>query len=206
MSTVMVLTALLFSLSSCIDNVVVGIAYGIKKIKIGLWSNLMIAGVTTTGTFLSMSLGWYVTTFIPPKYANYIGSGVMILLGLYFVLQSVTKLTLQTQSKSVALKDLLDMMQYASDSDLDQSGDINLKEAFLVSLGLTFNNIGAGIAASITGVSISVTVIATFVISLLAIVLGETLGSHVFGKFLGKFAPLIAGGLLLVLGVVEMLL
>ncbi len=37
------LSALLFSLSSNLDNVVVGTAYGLKKIKIGLLPNLILA-------------------------------------------------------------------------------------------------------------------------------------------------------------------
>jgi putative sporulation protein YtaF len=200
----MILSALLFSISSCLDNVVVGTAYGIKKIKIGIIANLIIAIVTSTGTFLSMSLGLYISKYIPQSFSNILGAGVIVILGMYFVIQSLIKLFHHTKSKALALKDLTDMFDYVEKSDLDKSGDINMKEALLVAFGLTFNNIGAGIAASITGVNIYFTVIATFIISILTIILGEIMGNQIFGKLLGKYAPLIAGVLLLVLGTIEM--
>jgi len=47
------ISALTFSLSSNLDNMVIGIAYGINKVRIGIISNLIIAFITSTGTFLS---------------------------------------------------------------------------------------------------------------------------------------------------------
>jgi len=201
----LLLSALLFSLSSNLDNIVVGIAYGIKKIKIGIIANLIIAIVTSTGTFLSMSLGVYISKFLPHSIANALGAGAIIILGGYFVIQSIIKLVNNKNSKELALKDIDDMIEYAEKSDLDNSGDINIKEALLVAFGLTFNNLGTGVAASITGVSIQFTVISTFILSILTIMFGETVGNHVFGNFLGKYAPLISGILLIILGIIELL-
>lgn len=48
---ILILSALLFSLSSNLDNLVIGIAYGIKKIRIDTTANLIVALVTSTGTF-----------------------------------------------------------------------------------------------------------------------------------------------------------
>ena len=201
----LLLSALLFSLSSNLDNIVVGIAYGIKKIKIGIIANLIIAIVTSTGTFLSMSLGVYISKFLPHSIANALGAGAIIILGGYFVIQSIIKLINNKNSKELALKDIADMIEYAEKSDLDNSGDINIKESLLVAFALTFNNLGTGVAASITGVSIQFTVISTFILSILTIMFGETVGNHVFGNFLGKYAPLISGILLIILGIIELL-
>ncbi|MDR3594689.1 manganese efflux pump [Clostridium sp.] len=201
----LLLSALLFSLSSNLDNVVVGTAYGLKKIKIGIIANLIIAIITSTGTFLSMSLGVYISKFLPHYIANGFGAGVIIILGGYFVVQSIIKLISNKCSKELALKDITDMIEYAEKSDLDNSGDINIKEAILVAFALTFNNLGTGVAASITGVSIEFTVIFTFVLSILTILLGETIGNNVLGNFLGKYAPLISGILLIILGIIEFL-
>ena len=201
----LLLSALLFSLSSNLDNVVVGTAYGIKNIKIGIIANLIIAIITSTGTFLSMSLGVYISKFLPHSIANALGAGAIIILGGYFVIQSIIKLVNNKNSKELALKDIDDMIEYAEKSDLDNSGDINIKEALLVAFGLTFNNLGTGVAASITGVSIQFTVISTFILSILTIMFGETVGNHVFGNFLGKYAPLISGILLIILGIIELI-
>jgi putative sporulation protein YtaF len=201
----LILSALLFSLSSNIDNVVVGTAYGIKKIKIGITANLLIAFITSTCTFLSMSVGKYISKFLSHSVANSLGAWAIIILGTYFVTQSIIKLISNTKPKELALKDIVDMIEYAEKSDLDNSGDINMKEAILVAFGLTFNNLGTGVAASITGVSIHITVITTFIFSILTIIFGEAVGNHILGKFLGKFAPLISGILLIMLGIIESL-
>jgi len=201
----LILSALLFSVSSNLDNVVIGLAYGIKKIKIGITSNLIIATVTSTGTFLSMLVGVYILKFLPHAISNILGASVIIILGVYFVIQSIIELVNSSKSNELALKNISDMITYAEKSDLDSSGDINMKEALIVAFGLTFNNVGTGVAASITGVSIQFTVICTFILSILTIIFGEAVGNHVLGKFFGKYAPLFSGILLIILGIIECL-
>ncbi|MCB2292337.1 sporulation membrane protein YtaF [Clostridium algoriphilum] len=200
---VLILCALSFSLSSNLDNVVVGIAYGIKKVKVSIIANLIIAIVTSTATFLSMLVGSYISKLLPHSVANILGAIVIIILGLYFVTQSLIKLVNNTKPKELALKNITDMIEYAEKSDLDSSGDISMGEALLVSLGLTFNNLGTGIAASITGVSIPLTVLSTFVLSIIAIIFGVSAGNHILGKILGRYAPLFSGILLILLGIIE---
>ncbi|MFL0198357.1 sporulation membrane protein YtaF [Clostridium sp. WILCCON 0269] len=201
----LILSVLLFSLSSNLDNVVVGIAYGIKNIKIGIFSNLIIAIVTSAGTFLSMSFGTLISNFLPHSITNALGVAAIIILGAYFVIQSIIKLKNNTKSKELALKNIDDMIEYAEKSDLDCSGDINMREALFVAFGLTFNNLGTGIAASVTGVSIYFTVIATFILSIITIMFGQATGDHILGKLLGKYASLISGILLVILGIIEFL-
>ena len=198
-----ILSALSFSLSSNLDNVVVGIAYGIKKVKIGIISNLIIAFVTSIGTYLSMLAGAYISKFLPRSFANAFGALIIIILGIYFIIQSITKLIKNTKSKELALKNITDMIEYAQKSDLDNSGDINMKEALIVAFGLTFNNLGTGVAASITGVNIQLTVIFTFILSIFTIIFGGAIGNHVLGKILGKYASLFSGVLLIILGIIE---
>lgn len=199
----LILSALLFSLSSNLDNLVIGTAYGVKKIKIGIIANLIIAVVTSTGTFLSMSVGSYISRFLPSSVANGLGAVVIVILGVYFVTQSIVKLGNNTKAKDLALKNITDMIEYAEKSDLDNSGDISIKEALLVAFGLTFNNLGTGVAASVTGVNIQLTVISTFILSILTIIFGESIGNHVLGEFFGKYAPLFSGILLVILGIIE---
>lgn len=200
---VLILSALLFSLASNLDNVVIGIAYGVKKIKISIIANIIIAAVTSTGTFLSMSVGEYISKFLPHFIANALGAIAIIILGGYFIIQSIINSVNDSNSKQIALKNTSDMIEYAEKSDLDKSGDISIKEALLVAFGLTFNNIGTGVAASITGVNIQITVITTFILSILAVIFGEAVGNHVLGKFFGKYSPLFSGILLILLGVIE---
>ena len=96
-------------------------------------------------------------------------------------------------------------MDYAEKSDSDNSGTLNIKEAFVVSLGLMLNNLGTGLAASITGVNVSITVICTFILSIALLMLGKSIGHNVLGSICGKYAPLISGVLLIILGIFELI-
>lgn len=198
-----VLSALLYSLSSNLDNLVVGIAYGIKKINIKLIPNIVIATVTSIGTLLSMSIGRFISKFLPSSMPNILGAIIIILLGVYFLIQSILKLIKNSKANDLALKNITDMIEYAEKSDLDNSNNININEAFIVSLGLTFNNLATGLAASITGVNIPITVISTFIFSILLLTLGKVIGNNVFGNIFGKYAPLFSGILLIILGLIE---
>lgn len=201
---IVIMSALLFSLASNLDNIVIGIAYGIKNIKIDILPNLLIAVITTTGTFIAMSIGTIILQFLPLKVTDIIGSVVLMILGVYFVIQSNIKERKKRQISDVALKDLDEMIDYAVDSDLDKSGDISLKEAVLVAIGLCFNNLGTGIAASVSGVNLVLTLFFTFSISIVTIVVGVALGNHIVGKILGRYAPLISGILLIILAIFGM--
>jgi putative sporulation protein YtaF len=199
----LILSALLYSLSSNLDNLVIGIAYGIKKINIGIIANLVIATITSMGTFLSMSLGIYISSFFPMSITNSFGAIIIILLGTYFLFQSILNIINNNKANEIALKNAKDMAEYAVKSDLDNSGDLNIKEASFVGLGLMFNNLGTGLAASITGVNINITVISTFIFSILIIILGKSIGNNILGTFCGRYAPLFSGILLITLGIIE---
>lgn len=199
------LSALLYSLSSNLDNLVIGIAYGVKKIKIGITPNLIIATVTSIGTLISMSVGKFISDFLPTSLTNMLGAVIIMLLGLYFLIQSILKLIPKSYSNSLALKNVDEIMDYAEKSDSDNSGTLNIKEAFVVSLGLMLNNLGTGLAASITGVNVSITVICTFILSIALLMLGKSIGHNVLGSICGKYAPLISGVLLIILGIFELI-
>lgn len=201
----MLFSAFLFSLSSNLDNLVIGSAYGIRKIKFGLIPNLLIAVITSVGTYLSMALGNTLSSFLSPSLANTLGAAAMGLLALYFIAQSLLKLFKKSNAQELALKDIAEMEEYAQKSDQNSNGQIEPKEALAVSVGLLLNNLGMGITASITNVNALATSIFTFIFSFLFLKIGQKIGSCSGGKFFGNFAPLFSGILLLLLAVLEFL-
>lgn len=188
--------AFLLSFSSCLDSVVVGAAYGMKRIKIGIASNLIIASITTLGTFLSMAFGKQFAAILPSSVANYIGAAVLFLLGLSFIIQGV-----------IILRKKVDgMTAFALKSDSDHSGHIGKRESVIVALGLTLNNIAVGVAASLAGVNIILASLFTLILSIASLYLGIYLGKNFIGKALGKYAPLIAGVILVILSISQILI
>lgn len=200
------LSVILFSISANLDNFVIGSAYGIKKIKINLVTILNVAVISTLITFFSMSFGSIIIKFIPREFANIIGSITIIALGLYFSIASIKQLIKPKTKKEIALKDLNTMMEYAKQSDRNCSGDICFKESIYISLALSINNIATGIAAYVAGVVIHLALICIFCFSILNLTLGYLLGNKYLGKVLGRIAPLLAGLLLIIFGILEIVI
>lgn len=206
-----ILSVILFVISASLDNLIVGIAYGIKKLKISILSNLLIAFISCAGTFLSMALGKFIGKFISGHNANFIGSSILILLGLWFILNSfkknnkVEKAEYKKQNKLECYKvQCEELLTSPEKADMNNSGNIDLKEAVILGFVLALNNMGLGIGASITGLSIILTSIFTFVFSLTAIPLGYILGKKYIPNVLESKANLISGIIILLLALYEM--
>lgn len=200
-----IFSAFIFSVSANLDNVVIGIAFGVNQIKLSWASNLLIAMITSVGTYLSMTIGKYAAAYLSANTANLLGSGMIIAMGLYFFVRSLFVMLKNRKVREVAVKNMEDMLDYATESDQNANGSISLREAMFLGFGLTMNNLGTGIAASAAGVDIKLTVLFTFVLSFLFVMVGHTLGKKVLGRVLGHLAPMLSGLLLVLLGLFQFL-
>ena len=188
-----ILSSLLFAFSANIDNFVVGLSYGIKKIKIGFMSNLLIALISLAGTVLSMLAGKIIFSFIPKNVSNYVGSIMLILIGTWTLVKPLLK-----------NKPSDDILDHPEKADIDNSSSIDVKESIVLACALTINNVGLGIGASITGLNIVMTSLLTFIFSLLMIIIGHTFGSYYLSKVFSKRAAFVSGLIIIALGVYEM--
>lgn len=186
------LASLLFAISANMDNFTVGLVYGIKKIRIGVFSNLIIALITGMGTLLSMSLGLFICRFVSVKVSNILGSAILIILGLYFILDYYR----DYNSNSV--------LKNPEKADENKSGDIDIKEAFALAMALSMNNMALGIGASITGLNVLVTTVFTTFFSIVFIITGFNIGKSCFPNLLCKYSPLASAIIIIILGLHEM--
>nr|WP_279285509.1 sporulation membrane protein YtaF [Clostridium sp. C8-1-8] len=200
------LAIMLFVLTSSIDNFTVALAYGVKNIKISLFSNLVISIVSSLGTFISMSLGLLLAKLLIPKTANIIGSSILLLIGLWFLYdyyKEKKERALDINLNKSHKKSCMNLLDNPEVADFDNSGTIDLKESFSLSIALAINNVGLGIAGSIAGLNIAYTTIVTFIFSIIVIPIGMILGSKFLAKRLGNTAPLISALILIVLSLFE---
>ena len=203
-----ILPSFLFSISANIDNFTVGLAYGIKNIKIKLLSNLIIAFISSIGTFISMYMGFLISKLILPKVANILGCTILIVIGTWFIADSFREKDNHPKSKLNKRNDIKTYEQLLDNptiADADNSGSIDIKESITLAISLTLNNLGLGIGASITGISILFTTFFTFIVSILSISLGYFIGKSFLSKLLGKYAIIASGGIIIFLGVYELI-
>lgn len=188
-----ILSSILFAISANTDNFVVGLSYGMKKVRIGLVSNLLISLISVAGTVLSMSFSKIIVNFIPENISGFIGSAILILIGGLTIIKPLLD---SGQSDDIFVN--------PEKADKDNSSNIDAKESIALALALTINNVGLGIGAGISGLNIMMTSLLTLFFSITMIMVGYFLGSNYLSKIFNKKATVISGLIIIVLGIFEM--
>lgn len=213
MNKLHILSVLLLSLSSNLDNVGVGISYGTRKINIPFYSNLLIAIITGTGTFLSITAGNEIVNLISPNIANALGSLIIAGAGVWVFIQTPASgkdngAGVQCPQKpNISDQSLLRRMFMILDhpflADTDFSGHISLKEGFLLGLALTLNNLANGLGAGLVGLNTAMVTAFTVIFSILTIWFGIEFGQYSGVHWFGRYSSRISGVILIVLGIYE---
>lgn len=204
-----IIPSIILAFSSSLDNFIIGLAYGIKKINIKLIINFVISTIVTTGTFISMYLGIIVCKFINPAICSLLGSILMILVGVWIIYDQYR--THKSANNNIGPKkeiidpiDFEDIMLNNHTADIDNSGDINITEAITLALALSINNFALGLGASISGINIYLTCLFTFIFSILSLFIGLKIGNSCFSKIVGKNSSLIAGAIIVIMGIIQL--
>ena len=193
------LSILLFALSASSDNLIVGLSYGAKNVRISLISNFVISFISGLGTFLAMLCGSMLLRFISLRYSNVIGSSILILFGVYMLLNWYRK----DQSPS-ELQLYENTLRKPEIIDLNDSKTIDIKEAAVLGIILCINNAGLGIGASITGLNICITSAISMIFSLIFIPAGICLGKKLLSDELSGYSEIISIFIIIFLGIYEL--
>ncbi|MEH2336361.1 sporulation membrane protein YtaF [Nostoc sp.] len=194
------------SFSSNIDNFAVGIAYGAKKIKIGILSNLNIAIFSANGAFLSMSIGEKLGRLLSAELANLLGFIALLSVGLWGLWDTFRfhkKEILNQKKPSGNQLDYTIFIEKPETADLDNSHFIDVRESLTLALALTINNVAGGFGAGLSGLNIPVTTFLTLLFSLLAIEFGYFMGKKFTSRISAKWSGIISASLIICLAVYE---
>lgn len=174
------ISSLIFACSVNIDAFLVGMSYGIRKIRITIPQNLLISLISFAGTFLSLFLGRQLLFFLPSSLMEHIGGVILSGLGLFYIIKSFFYKSdeLHTESLTVTLP---------------------LREILLLGSALSLNNIGIGVGASFSGILLAPTAAVTFLIAVLFLFAGNHLGSAPLLRFSNRYADLVSGVMLIAL-------
>lgn len=206
------LAIVLFSLAVSGDGFMVGVAYGIKKIKIPILSLLVIAMASSLAVMSSMILGKGISCFISPQWTSTIGASLIIIIGIYFLLQAVRQkiyslehdeedplLSLNINSLGI----IIQILKKPSTADFDSSGEISFKEAFFLGLALAMDAMGAGVGLAMTGMNILLTAISVGVLKFTLVSSGLKLGRKMHNEHWQSATTLLTGLILVAIGILE---
>ncbi len=206
--------ALLFGVSASLDALLVGISYGIRRVRIRLWQNLTISLVTLLGTCLSVGLGQRLATVLPSMIGEYAGSLVLIFLGLYYIAKWIKAHWQSLHARAIPNDFQAAAADYSGRTDLYQVTDaspetvpfLKLTEVLSLSVTLSVNNLSAGFSASLAGLPLAPAAASTLICSVLFLFFGNCLGCSRWLQVAGCAAEPLSGLLLMGLGILQLLL
>lgn len=206
--------AVMVGLAVSVDGFMVGLAYGIKKIKVPLVSMLIITLASVTAVSLSMCFGKALTMFLPVKTASWLGSALLIILGLYFILGSlrekIDSIEVDGQEPLLTFKIeflgvMVQILKEPARADFDESGEIGKREALVLGLALSMDALGAGVGLALTGLNILHTALCVGVVKFILVNMGIFLGKSFSAECFKAFASLVPGLILVAIGLANFL-
>ena len=178
-----VLSLFLFALASNLDTLILAMAWGVRGCRLYAGSRVSIAGVTTAVTWLSLVLGQAAGGLFAPGAASALGALVLIVIGLWTLLDWLRKLGQPEPEVSCAPRGVLYCIPLAA--------------------ALAVNNGGMGVAAGVAGIPPLWAASVNLAVTLALLEAGWRMGLRAAGAFWGHWAVPISGCLLILLGMLE---
>jgi putative sporulation protein YtaF len=198
------LTSFWLAISTNVDNFGVGVAYGIKRIRIGAASNLLIACCNCSGTYLSMKAGDTLARVFPASVCSTIGSCTIVLVGIWALLNTFAFGGSDSEKNAAGRPQEIIQLEYISQHpevlDVDQTGHVNVRESLPLAFALTISNLATGMGARLAGLDVDFLVVLMFAFSLLGIICGYWCGRMFSLALPGRWPGRLSGILLIAFG------
>jgi putative Mn2+ efflux pump MntP len=174
----------LIGIGSNLDNTSVGMAYGIAKIRLPHWVNFIINFLGFFTAFLGAYLGEIISQYTSENTAQLVSCVVLCGVGLFILYTAYLHPLISKETSPLKL---------------EKPG---FKQAILLGLGLSFSNIASGFGATMSNsLSLWATVFSISVWGYIMIFLGNIIGIGVVSRLLGEYSSLVAGFLLIGVGI-----
>ncbi|MGY0692090.1 sporulation membrane protein YtaF [Virgibacillus sp. FSP13] len=192
-----------------LDGFGVGVAYGMRRIRVPLIALCIIMLCSGIIVLLSMTVGSVLSSIISAFTAKIIGGVILIAIGLFTLWKMVTAKKNDTTYASSKSKSQLDqfksVLKEPRYADLDQSGVISVREAVLLGFALALDAFAAGLGAAMLGYSPLLTASLIAFMSGLFVFCGINIGLFLSNSKWMKKLTLLPPFLLIALGISNML-
>ncbi len=181
-------TLLVLALS--LDAFVASLAYGANKIKMPFTSIIIINLVCAAFLTLSIFFGTLVKKIFPQNIATIISFTILILLGVYYLFESIVKSYLQKKldlDKKVKFKlfNIWFVVEIYIDeikADLDNSKKLSSKEALYLASALSLDSLAIGFGSSLGNINYIHVILLSLFFDIIAIWSGLFIGKNLAEK------------------------
>lgn len=200
-----------FAISSSLDNLGVGISYGVREIRIRWFSNLLIAAICFLFSFLGIVFGKWIAAITPGVLPDLVAAVLLIVIGIRIILLAVPRKKQASEINQATIKQgIKGILANPESADFDNSNEIGIGEACLLGVALSANALTNGLSAGLLGFSplaISLTAaVGSFLTVWLGVAIGRKVAAIRIGKFtLGQFSTLLSGIILVLIALNNLL-
>ncbi|GMA66303.1 manganese efflux pump (plasmid) [Alicyclobacillus fastidiosus] len=178
------ITANLIGIGSNFDNCGTGIAYGSDKIKFPHWVNAIVNAIGFCTALLGAYMGEVISHYITFTEASWAACVVLICIGLFFWYSKYLHPRISRTRKQIGIQ------------------KPGWKQGIVLGFALSFTNVAVGFGATVSNAStIWVTAVSIAIWGYIMIWLGNVIGIGILARMLGKYSSFIAGLLLILVGV-----
>lgn len=208
-----ILLILAIGTASNLDNAGVGISYGVRKIKIPLLPNSIIA---LMGFLLALGGGLFgnlISLWLAPFTCQLISMIVLVSIGIFVLCQQFLAaepeaVCVLSQQHSVNKNQerpsdnlFFRILRNPEEADFDNSKSIGLAESAILGIALSLNNLAGGFSAGITQLNILATALVSGLFSFFCLSLCAIFGLKFAAGRFGEKATTISGILLILVGI-----
>lgn len=192
---------LLIGIASNLDNAGVGIAYGVRGIRISKSANLTIALISMLMTLLFGILGAWLSMYISAFASHLMGAFVIVAVGIYVLYQPFRKVKATSLQSGHNL--IQRILQQPEQADRDHNQTISFKESIILGVALGINALAGGFDAGVTDLNIVSTSLAVGFFSYAVLGLTDYIGRNYIAVKFDKLATILSGLLLILIGLYQ---
>jgi len=199
-----VISVILLGMAVSIDGFGVGFSYGLRRVHIPPLSLFIICLSSAVSVFISMLAGSGVAEIFGTELASLLGGMMLILVGIFIIKQAVFSKgvnSAQPTPEKPGLALLSAILQAPEKADFDHSGEINAVEAVVLGVALALDAFGTGFGAALMGFTPLSVSLAVGIAKFIFLTTGTVLGRQYAQKFKEGNAAVIAGIVLMLLGI-----
>jgi len=202
-----ILYTILIALANNLDNISVRIAYSVSGIKISIVKNLWISAITFSVATLAALIGSRITSFFDAGISSAISMLLLAAIGIWIIREQFIKHEENENDKLPnSKKSLLSILRRPESADADGSKKIDFKEATLLGIALSLDNIGGGFSAGMMGLNMFYMGLMSALVSFLALWAGNYISIFLNKYGLGKKAAVASGIALILIGLKQVVL
>jgi putative sporulation protein YtaF len=195
----------IIALTNNLDNIGVRIAYTIRGIKISTVINIWISVITFVISYFAAYSGTVMSEYLGKKWSSLLTMILLSGIGSYMIYRQYLKRMCQGEFGQDNKKGICHILLKPENADLDNSKHIDLKEATLLGIALSINNVGGGVSAGMIGLNPFWVGLLSAVLSFLILWAGNYMAEFFIKWNLSNKATIAAGILLIAIGIEQII-